>query len=602
MISGRSPSLRDSYTEKGENLMLKKGRVFNAIVLLVLFSLVMTALAACGGGATATPAATGTATATATVAAGGTETATATETAAATETASETATQAVATEKGGQDILIFNNGAEPETLDPALMTGNIEFTIAQQIFEGLTNYGKEDVTAMEPGVASSWDLSNDQLTYTFHLRDDAKWSNGDPVTASDFVYSWERVLKPETASEYAYQLFYIKGAEDYNAGKTTDFTQVGVKAVDDRTLEVTLNNPTPYFLQLTAFQTLFPVQKATVDKFADKWTLPENIVTNGAFLLKTWSPNDKIIMEKNPSYWDVANVKLNKAVAYPVDDNNTALSMYEAGEVDWIRTIPLEAVDQWKGNPEYYNNAELSTYFYRFNVTKPPFDKVEVRKAFDMAIDKQAIVENVTRMGQQPAKAYVPPGMPGYTSIDDQGLPYDPAAAKAELAKAYPDLSQFPATTLLYNTSESHKAIAEAIQAMWKQNLGVNVELLNQEWKVYLKSQSTLDYQVSRSGWIGDYIDPNTFLDMFVTDGGNNQTGWSNKQYDDLIAKAAQTTDKAERMKLFQQAEKILVLDEMPIAPIYYYTNNNLVKPYVKGMTWNLQDIHLLKNVSVESH
>lgn len=508
-------------------------------------------------------------------------------------------------ELAAEQIFTFNNGAEPETLDPAIMTGDPEFKVIQQLLEGLTTYDPKDLSP-KPGMAEKWDVSADGLTYTFHLRD-AKWTNGDKVTADDFVYSWQRALSPSVAdgapSEYAYQLYYLKGAEDFNSGKITDFSQVGVRAKDPKTLEVTLANPTPFFLYLTSFQTYMPVHKATVEKFGKQWTVAGNMVTNGAFLLKDWKPQQEIDLEKNPDYWDAANVKLTKVKILPLEDNDTALAKYEKGEVDWIRTLPVDKVDKWKDNAETRITPFLTSYFYRFNVTKPPFDKPDVRKAFDMAIDKESIVKNVTKAGQKAAKAFVPPGMPGYKSVDDQGLPYDPEKAKKLLADAgYPDGKGFPKVTLLYNTSETHKAIAEAIQQMWKKNLGVEVELLNQEWKVYLKSEATLDYSIARAGWVGDYPDPKTFLDMFVTDGGNNQTGWSNKQYDDLIAKTQTAKTADERMKLFQDAEKLLVVDEMPIAPIYYYVNVNVVKPYVQGMDFNILDSHYLKYVSIAKH
>jgi oligopeptide transport system substrate-binding protein len=524
---------------------------------------------------------------------------------AAPTTASAATSAPAGSELAADQSFTFNNGAEPETLDPAIMTGDPEQKIIFQLLEGLTTYNPKDLTPA-PGVAEKWDVSADNLTYTFHLRD-TKWTNGDPITANDFIYSWRRALDPQLnggkPSDYAYQLYYIKGAQDFNEGKITDFNQVGLKATDPKTLVVTLVDPTPFFLDITSFQTLLPVHQATVEKFTTDWTKPENFVGNGAYKMTEWKPQQDIILEKNPDYWDAANVKLTKVKILPIDDNNTALAMYEKGDCDWLRTLPVEQVDAWKSKPETHITPFLTVYFYRFNVTKAPFDNADVRKAFDQAVDKESIVKNVTKAGQVAAKAFVPPGTPGYKGVEDQGLAYDPAAAKALLAKAgYPDGKGFPTVQLLYNTSESHKAIAEAIQQMWKTNLGVNVELVNQEWKVYLTSQSNLDYQVSRSGWVGDYPDPKTFLDMFVTGGGNNQTGWSNKAYDDLIAKTQTDKTTDERMADFAAAEKILVVDEMPIMPIYYYVNINVLKPYVQGMDFNLIDVHYFKYLSIAKH
>lgn len=516
---------------------------------------------------------------------------------------------AVIAGKGGQKetkslmVFKFNNGAEPETLDPSIMSGVPEFRIAMQIFEGLTVYNPKDLSPM-PGVAESWDISDDGLVYTFHLRKDAKWSDGIPVTAKDFKYAWTRALAPETASPYAYQLWYIKNGEKYTEGKAKP-EDLGIEVVDDYTLKVTLENPTPFFIGLTAFQTYMPTPKHVIDKVGvDKWYLAENIVCNGPFKLVEWKPQQEIVLVKNDTYWDKDKVNLDKIIIYPVEDDNTALEMYLNGEVDWITGVPVERMDEMKKHPDFHVAPYLGTYYYKVNVTgNPPSNKAltdpRVRKALALTINRKYICEYIGKAGQVPAYSYVPSNMPGYKGYKFADKE-DPELARKLLAEAgYPNGEGFPTITILYNTSEGHKKIAEAIQQMWKKELNINVELENQEWKVYLNSQRSLNYMVSRSGWIGDYVDPNTFLDMYITNGGNNNTGWSNAEYDALIEKAKQTTDNDKRMEYFYQAEKIL-MTELPVIPIYFYVNVYMLKPYVKGIYENILDMHPLKEVYIE--
>jgi oligopeptide transport system substrate-binding protein len=443
-------------------------------------------------------------------------------------------------------------------------------------------------------MAERWAVSEDGLVYTFYLRK-ARWSNKDEVTADDFVYSWERVLNPGTASDYAYQLYYLKNARDYNSGKIKDFNQVGVQALDKLTLQVTLEKPTIYFLELTSFDTLMPVNKRCIEEHGNQWTRPGKIVTNGPFLLKEWKPYQEIVMVKNPDYWDNENVKLDAIVAVSIEDNDTGLKMYLAGETDWIRGIPLAQLEVMKTRPDYYAMPILATYFYRFNITKPPFNDLKVRQAFNLAVDKEALVQYVTKAGQIPAGTFVPPNIPGYNAPGGAG--FNPDEAKRLLAGAgFPDGDGFPRVELLYNTSEGHRKIAEVLQEMWKKTLGVEIELVNKEWKVYLKDVSTLNYSISRAGWVGDYADPDTFLNMFVTGGGNNNTGWADPVYDELIKRAAETTDQAKRMEIFKEAESIL-LKEMPVLPIYFYVNTGLIRPKVKGFFHNPRDVHPFKDI-----
>jgi oligopeptide transport system substrate-binding protein len=494
--------------------------------------------------------------------------------------------------------LRFNNGTEPQTLDPAIMTGVPEFKLAMQIFEGLTAYNPTNLSPI-PGVAQKWEVSSGGLVYTFHLRTNAAWSDGVSIDAETFRYSWLRALSPETASEYAYQLWYIKNAQNYTK-KLVKAEEVGIKAIDKTTLQVTLENPTPYFISLLSFQTYLPVPRHVIEKAgSDKWILPQNIVGNGPFVLKEWFPKDHIKLVKSLTYWDREKVKLDTVYFYAYEDASSALEMFLNNELDWIDTIPSERMDQMKQKPEFHKAPFLGTYFYRIHINaNKALSDVRVRKALSLSINRDYICKYIGKAGQIPNYGFVPESMPNYKGY--AGDKENPAKARKFLAQAgYPEGKGFPSITILYNTMEDHKKIAEAIQQMWKKELNIDVALENQEWKVYLQRVQSLDYDLSRAGWIGDYVDPNTFLDMFVTDGGNNQTGWSNKKYDELIQKAKREKNPSQRMKIFYEAEKILV-EESPIIPIYTYVRVHAIKGTVKGVYDNILDLHPLKEVSVE--
>ena len=502
-------------------------------------------------------------------------------------------------------ILHMGNGTEPQGLDPHVVTGVQEFNIIVSLLEGLV---AEDPKTLEPipGAAESWTVSDDLKTYLFKMRKGAKWSNGDPVTAHDFVYSWKRLISPGLAAEYAYQLFYLKNAEKYYKGEIDDFNEVGVKAVDDSTLEVELNYPVPFFLSLLSHHSLFPVHRATIEKFGDidsrvsKWTLPGNFVGNGPFVLKKWELNKIIVVEKNPLYWNADIVRLNGIHFYPTDNEQTEERMFRSGQLHITSTVPIEKIEVYnEKSPELIRTYPyLGTYYYMFNTLRKPFDDPKVRRALAMSIDRRQIVERITKGGQMPAYAFTPPNTMGYTP--KAAIPYDIEGAKKLLAEAgYPEGKGIPACELLYNTLDAHRKIAVAVQQMWKNAVNVNITLVNQDWKVFLDSQRTQNFLISRASWIGDYPDPNTFLDMWVTDGGNNHTGWSNKEYDDLIAKAAQTIDQKKRYEYFQQAEKILT-EEVPILPVYTYTKISLIRPEVKGWYSNVLDHHPYQYVYLE--
>lgn len=488
----------------------------------------------------------------------------------------------------------YVSGPEPETLDPALLTGALEGRIVAALFEGLTQYHPKDLSPT-PGIATHWDISEDGLTYTFHLRKSC-WNNGEPLTAHDFVYSWRRALEPETAADYAYQLYYIKNARQFNEGTLTDFSQVGVRALDNYTLEVRLERPTAFFLDLTSFPTLMPVNRRCVERYGDGWTRPENMVSNGPFRLVEWRINNRIRMEKNPLYWDAQRVRLSSIDALTIESINTGFNVYETGGADYLFGLPLPLVEVLREREDCHTDVYLATYFLRFNVTTPPLDDVRVRKALAMAVNKEAIVKYVTRGGEMPATTLVPPGMPDYQP--PEGLPFDPEEARRLLAEAgYPGGQGFPNIEYLFNTSEANKDIAEVIQQMWKEYLGIDITLVNQEWKVFLSTVKNLDYQIARGNWIGDYVDPNTFLDMFVTNGGNNRTGWGDPRYDHLIGAAAEERDRKKRMEIFQEAERILVEEEIPILPIYYHVSFNIYRPYVMGVYPNVLNMHPWKYI-----
>jgi len=510
-----------------------------------------------------------------------------------------------ASEETKPQILHIGNGTEPQGLDPHVVTGIPEFHIITALLEGLVTEDPKTIEPM-PGAAESWTLSEDHKTYVFKMREGAKWSNGDAVTAHDFVYSWKRLITPGLAAEYAYQLFYLKNAEKYYKGEITDFNEVGVRAIDDKTLEVKLNNPVPFFLSLLYHHSLYPVHKGTIEKFGkidsrvSKWTLPGNFVGNGPFVLKKWDINKIIVVEKNPLYWDASNVKLKEIHFYPIDNEQTEERMFRSGQLHLTNIVPNEKIEVYKEkSPELINiHPYMGTYYYMINTLKEPFTDPRVRKALAMSIDRRQIVEKITKGGQIPAYAFTPPNTMGFTP--EPAIPYDIEGAKKLLAEAgYPDGKGFPESELIYNTSEGHRKIAVAIQQMWKKTINVNISLANQDWKVFLDNQRTKNFLISRAAWIGDYPDPNTFLDMWVTDGGNNHTGWSNKTYDGLIAKAGETIDQKERYSYFQQAEKILV-DQVPIIPIYTYTRVFLIRPEVKGWYPNILDHHPYQYVYLE--
>ncbi|WP_187142752.1 peptide ABC transporter substrate-binding protein [Thermanaerosceptrum fracticalcis] len=487
-----------------------------------------------------------------------------------------------------------NHGQEPETIDPALNTTVNGGTIILSAFEGLTTLDENDNPA--PGVAEKWDISPDKTKYTFYLRKNAKWSDGKPVTANDFYYAWKRALNPKTAAEYAYQLFYIKNAEEFNSDKTgkVNFEDVGIKVKDDYTLEVQLKSPTPFWLKLTAFPTLAPVREDIITKYGDKWALsPESYIGNGPFKMVEWKSKDMMKFVKNEHYWNKDAIKIDGYIETFIAEASTMLSAFEAGEVDVIDEVPLEEIPRLKKeSKEFKILPQLGTYYYCFNVKKAPFNNLKVRKAFALAIDREDIVDKVRKSGI-PATAFVPPGVPDaepgkdFRTVGGAFFPIkaQPEEAKKLLAEAgYPEGKGLPPITLIYNTNEGHKKIAEAALEMFKKNLGIsNITLTNQEWAVFVNTRQKGDFQIARHGWLGDYNDPMTFIDLFTTGNGNNDAQWSNKEFDKLIQKARLAANEKERMEILHKAEK-LFLDDVIMIPIFHYTENTMIKSYIKNL------------------
>ena len=501
-----------------------------------------------------------------------------------------------------EQVLHRGNASDPQELDPHIVQGVPEHRILQALIENLVTEDPKDLRPI-PGQAERWDISPDGTVYTFHLRPGIRWSNGEPVTAHDFVRSYQRALTPSLGSEYAYMYFVMKGAEDYFKGKSRDFSTVGAKALDGQTLQITLNGPTPYFLSLLNHYSWWPVHLPTLAKHGDpyqrnnRWTRPGNFVGNGPFVLTKWNVGQVIVVKKNPLYWNAASVKLSAIHFHPIESSDTEERSFRSGQLHVTGDVPLSKIPVYRKEKAHLLRIDpyLGAYFYRINTTRPQFKDKRVRQALAMAVDRKAIVERITRGGQLPAFYFTPPDTVGYTSRTS--LRYDPEAARALLAAAgYPGGKGFPAFEILYNTSESHKSIAEAIQQMWKRELGIDVRLLNQEWKVYLDTEKRLDYEVSRAGWIGDYPDPSTFLETFLSDSGNNRTGWKNAEYDRLLKEAARLGDQKTRYELFQKAEAIF-LDELPIIPIYHYTRVYLIQPSVRGWHPTILDHHPWQHV-----
>jgi len=486
-------------------------------------------------------------------------------------------------------ILLITDGSEPRTLDPQEAQGVTEHHIISAMIEGLVAPSIDDQSKVVPGMADRWEHNEDASVWTFHIGDNRKWSNGEPVTAQDFVFSYKRMLTASFGAEYAENLFTLKGAEEYYQGKISDFAQVGVKALDNRTLQIELVGPTPYLLTLVQHDSWLPVCPSAILKFGKidtrdtQWTRPGNYVANGPFMMKSWHPNDVIELVRNPFYWDAQNVKLNGINFYAIENLDTQDRAFQAGQLHKTDQLPLDKVPYYRReHPEILRiDPYEGVYFYRINIARKPLDNPKVRLALNLAVDREAIVKNILREDQKPATGFTPPGMGDYQPLNK--VSYDPVRARQLFAEAgYPNGKGFPTFTIHFNTLESHRAIAEAIQQMWKEILNINVTLENQEWKVYLDTQNSKNYDISRSAWVGDYMDPVTFLSLWTTGNGNNNTNWGNPKFDGFIEQAARTGDPAKRLAILREAEDLFLTD-LPVVLIYWYTNAYLLEPSVQN-------------------
>jgi oligopeptide transport system substrate-binding protein len=498
--------------------------------------------------------------------------------------------------------LVIVNGNEPESLDPAIVTGISEMRITKAIFEGLLRLDPKTVEPI-PGLAERWLISADGISYTFYLRTNAVWSTGEPITSQDVLYSWRRTLDPATAADYAGQLFYIKNAELYYSGKLKDPAQIGIQAIDDHVVRVQLEHPLAFFLELCTFPAMAIVPRNVIEKYGDRWLAQRPLPSSGPYELIAWRLNDKVRLGKNRRYWDAANTQSDLIDLLPIGSPNVALNLYQTGVADivWDKDlIPLELLDVLTNRIDFHHFDYLGTFFYRFNVTRKPLDNPLVRKAFALATDRVRIVRKLALGGEKPAFHYVPGGVAHYQS--PPGLPFEPAQARKLLADAgFPGGKGFPRFEYAFFSApggggKMQPKIAIELQQMWRDELGVEIGLRQIERKIFYNSQSRLDYDLSASSWIGDYNDANTFLDMFLKNSGNNRTGWKNDRYDNLVDQANRETDIKHRAELLREAESILIAEEVPIVPLYFYAGFNYFRK-VEGIYQNILDEHPLQSI-----
>ncbi|MEE9281451.1 MAG: peptide ABC transporter substrate-binding protein [Myxococcota bacterium] len=489
--------------------------------------------------------------------------------------------------------LRINLKTEPPSLDWNLATDSVSITVIEQLMRGLTRLG-EDLRP-KPALAERWEVSEDGRTYTFKLRRDVRWSDGVPLHAEQFVYGWQRLLAPETAAEYAYFLFPVKNARAFNSGEIRDAARVGVRALDAHTLEVELEAPLVYFPSLVNFMVTFPVRRDLIEKHGDAWTEPGRMESLGPFLLEEWWHEYRISLVANPDYFG-GRPSLERIVGYMVEEDSTALVLFEQGILDLVRLPPLE-IRRYVGKPTYRSVAGLRGYYYGFNTTKPPFDDPRVRRAFALAIDRSEFPK-LLKGGEIPAAYWIPPGMPHHNP--DIGLPFDPARALRLLRQAGVVPAELAPIRVVYNSDQTHKLVAEKVQAAWQQHLGVEVELQNREWKVFLKELTVDPPPVYRLGWGADFPDPDNFINLFTSYSANNHTGWANARYDDLVERASRERDTGARQRLYDEAQRLLCEEEVPIVPLFVSSFNFAVAERVRGFVPNPMDIFFLEQVRVE--
>ncbi len=499
--------------------------------------------------------------------------------------------ESASTGDGVVDICI---ASEPTSIDPALNSSRDGSIMLQHAFEGLMKYvddGKGNAV-IDYGVAESYDVSEDKTEYTFHLRDDAMWSDGQPVTAKDFVYSWQRLISPDTAADYEYMLDMIAGYDDKN---------LNIKAVDDKTLYVKLANPCPYFDEICAFPAAFPVRQDVIESAGDQWTFnPETYISNGPFKMSAWEHNSYILFEKNENYYNKDAITVDTLKFHLMDDANAQYAAFKGGELDYIEEVPQDEIPTLLASGELKIADQTGSYYVCFQNQKAPFDNQKVREAFSLAIDRNYITEQVVGRGEIPANGFVPNGVFDYKgagsddfrTVGGSYYSVDPADYKANCDKArqllaeagYPEGKGFPVVEYLYNTNDNHKAVGEALQNMWQTELGVSVTLQNQDWAVFLEERKAGNYSIARGGWVADFNDPMTFIDMFTTGGGNNDPQYSNPEFDKIIKEAKTTGDLEHRMKLLHKAEDLIIGKDCGLAPIYFYVQPYMINENIKGM------------------
>lgn len=503
--------------------------------------------------------------------------------------------QANKTSSFEKDVLRINLGNEPPGLDWHTSTDSTSFDVVSNIMVGLTQYTND--VQCKPACAASWEILDDGKRYVFHLRKDVLWTDGRPVTAQDFVFAWTRLLDPATAAQYAFFLYDIVGAKDFNTGKAKTAEALGIKAIDDYTFEVKLVKPAAYFIYLTAFCPSYPQRKDLVEKYKDRWTEPQNLVTNGPFKLAKWQHEYKIELEGNEKFFE-GPPKLKRIKMFMVPEASTAFALYENNELDFVdnRSFATPDVERYRKSPEYKNFPLLRAYYLAFNVSKKPFDDVRIRKAFAQSVDR-TVFPKILRRGERPTASWIPPALGGNP---DSGMSFNPEEARRLLAEAgYPGGKGFPETKILYPNREDVRLVVEATQDEIKRNLGVHVELVNQEWKVYLATTRKDPPQMFRESWGADFPDPETFMNLFTSYNGNNHTRWKSADYDKLIEAAEGEQDKAKRADLYRQADVMLCQKEVPIVPAFLATQNIMVKPWVKGIAINPLDFQFFKTVTV---
>ena len=502
-------------------------------------------------------------------------------------------------------VLHIGNGSEPQSLDPHVISGLVEWNIVGALFEGLVTRNPWTLE-LEPGVAEHWQWDEDRLGIAFHLNSNARWSNGDPVTAQDFVWSWQRSLNPALGNQTAFNLFSIKNARAYHVGEINDPEAVGVKAVNDRILKVTLEKPNPYLLENLAHFSAVPVHRPTIEAYGNptnrftRWTRVGNMVNNGPFNLADWQLHRRIVLERSPTYWNAGNISLNAIVFYPVENEITEEKMFRAGQLHATSRVPHSKIRMYKSYADtpYQEAPMLAIYYYLLNTTRPPLDDIRVRLALALSIDRQRLVSTILQNAEAPSYTLTPPGMPNY---EPPGiLKHDEQRARMLLADAgYPDGRGWPGLELLYNTSENHRKVAVAVQQMWKHNLGIEVTLKNQEWKVYLDSMDVMDFEVARAGWVGT-VDPASILRTFTSNSHVNRAGFSDPEFDEIIEERyPRAPDQAGQQSLLRRAETIL-MSYLPAIPVYTPTTKHLVQPGVGGIPPNAMDIYNFRYVKLD--